>query len=50
MKLLVSKRLFCFYVFIKTKFAKNSDVQVRMFFIFLKNVLKQTGNSFNTKF
>ena len=33
-----------------TKFVKNSHIWARIFFIFLKNVLKQTWNSFNTKF
>ena len=31
-----------------SKFVKNS--QARIFFIFLKNVLKETWDSFNTKF
>ena len=33
-----------------TKFAKNSNIWARIFFIFLKHVLKQTWNRFNTKF
>ena len=33
-----------------SKLVKNSDISARIFFIFLKNVFKQTGNSFNTKF
>ena len=37
-----------FYLIIK--FVKNSQIWARMFVIFLKNVLKQTWNSFNTKF
>ena len=32
------------------KFVKNSHMLARIFFIFLKNVLKQTWMSFNTKF
>ena len=31
------------------KLVKNSHIQARIFFIFLKDVLKQTWNSFNTK-
>ena len=33
-----------------TKFVKNSHIEARIVFIFLKNVLKQIWNSFNTKF
>ena len=33
-----------------TKCVKNSHIYARIFLIFLKNVLKQTWNSFNTKF
>ena len=33
-----------------TKFVKNGHIYDRIFFIFLKNVLKQTWHSFNTKF
>ena len=33
-----------------TKFAKNSNIWARIFFIVLKHVLKQTWNPFNTKF
>ena len=33
-----------------TKFVKNSHTWGKIFFIFLKNVLRQTRNSFNTKF
>ena len=32
------------------KFVKSSHISTRTFFIFLNNVLKQTWNSFNTKF
>ena len=32
------------------KLVKNNHVLARIFFIFLKNVLKQTGNFFNTMF
>ena len=31
-------------------FIKNSHAYARIYFIFLKNVLKQTWNAFNTKF
>ena len=33
-----------------TKFVKNSHIWSKIYFTFLKNVLKQTRNSFNTKF
>ena len=33
-----------------TKFVKNSHIWDKIYFIFLKYVLKQTRNSFNTKF
>ena len=29
------------------KFAKNIHIKARIYFIFLKNILKETGNSFN---
>ena len=32
------------------KLVKNSHILAKIFFIFLNNVLKQTRNSFNTKF
>ena len=32
------------------KSVKTSDILTTVFFIFLENVLKQTWNSFNTKF
>ena len=35
---------------LKTKFVKKSHIWGKIYFIFLKNVLKQTRNSFNTKF
>ena len=31
------------------KFVKNSHVYARIYLIFLKNVVKQTRNTFNTK-
>ena len=34
---------------LKTKFIKNSHISSKIYFFFLKNVLKQTRNSFNTK-
>ena len=33
-----------------TKFVKNNHIKSRIFFVFLKNALKQTWNSLNTKF
>ena len=33
-----------------TKFVKNSHIEAKTLFIFLKNVLKQTWNISNTKF
>ena len=33
-----------------TKFVKKSHIWGKIYFIFLKNVLKQSRNSFNTKF
>ena len=35
---------------LRAKFLKNSVIWARIYFIFLKNVLKQTSNSFNTIF
>ena len=42
--------LLLFMSLLPTKFVKNSHIWVKIYFIFLKNVLKQTRNSFNTKF
>ena len=42
--------LFLFMFLLTAKFVKNSHIQSRTFFIFLKNVLKQIWNYFNTKF
>ena len=39
-----------FMSLLPTKFVKNSHIWGKIYFIFLKNVLKQTRNSFNTKF
>ena len=51
MKLIVCKIfLYLFMFLLTTKLVKNSDISARIFFIFLKNVFKQTWNSFNTKF
>ena len=51
MKLIVCKIfLYLFMFLLTTKLVKNSDISARIFFIFLKNVFKQTGNSFNTNF
>ena len=33
-----------------TKFVKNSHIWASVFFIFLKNVVKQSWSLFNTKF
>ena len=33
-----------------TRFFRNSHIWTRIFFVFLKNVLQQTWNSFNSKF
>ena len=35
---------------LRSKFVKNSVIWARIYFIFLKNVLKQTLNSFKTIF
>ena len=35
---------------LETKFVKNSHILGKIYLIFLKNVLKKTRNSFNTKF
>ena len=35
---------------LEIKFVKNSHILGKIYLIFLKNVLKQTRNSFNTKF
>ena len=42
--------LLLFMSLLPTKFVKNSHIWGKIYFIFLKNVLKQTRNSFNTKF
>ena len=42
--------LLLFMFLLTSKFVRNSHIEVRIFFIFLKNILKQTSNSFNTKF
>ena len=49
MKMIVWKNL-PFMSLSITKFVKKSAIYARIYFIFLKNVLKQTWNSFNTKF
>ena len=41
---------FAFMSLLPTKFVKNSHILGKIYLIFLKNVLKQTRNSFNTKF
>ena len=42
--------LLLFMSLLPTKFVKNSHIWGKIYFISLKNVLKQTRNSFNTKF
>ena len=42
--------LLLFMSLLPTKFVKNSHIWGKIYFIFLKNVLKQTRNSFNIKF
>ena len=42
--------LLVFMSLIRTKFVRNSHIWAKIYFIFLENVLKQTWNSFNTKF
>ena len=40
-----------FFMYLLTaKFTKNSPIQARIYFIFLKNILKKPWNSFNAKF
>ena len=39
-----------FIFFINNYFFQNSHIKARILFIFLKNILKQTGIRFNTKF
>ena len=46
---LSAKFSFAFYV-LTNKFVKSSRIQARIFFIFLKNFLKQTWNSFKPNF
>ena len=50
MKWLSAKFSFALYVLRITKFVKKSHIYARIYFIFLKTVLKQTWNCFNTKF
>ena len=51
MKLIVWKKLFSFFMLLWTPiFVQNSNISATIFFIFLKNLLKQTRNSFDTKF
>ena len=42
--------LLLFMSLLPTKFVKNSHILGKILFIFLKSVLKQTRNSFNTKY
>ena len=42
--------LLLFMSLLPTKFVKNNDIWGKIYFIFLKKVLKQIRNSFNTKF
>ena len=41
---------FYFKSLLTAQFVRNSGILGRIYFIFLKNVLKETGNTFNTKF
>ena len=50
MKVIVCKISFCLLFLLTTNFVKNSDIYSRISFIFLKNVLNQIWNAFNTKF
>ena len=51
MKMIVCKIFFSFFMsLLIAKFVKNSHIQARIYFIVLKNVLKQTWNSLYTKF
>ena len=36
--------------FLIAKFVRNGHISARIYFIFIKNLLKQTWNCFNTKF
>ena len=36
--------------FLTASIVKNSHIEAKIYFMFLKNVLKQTWKSFNTKF
>ena len=47
---LSTKFSFAFMLLLTTDFVKNSLVYCRISFIFLKDVLNQTRNAFNTKF
>ena len=42
--------LLLFLLLLTAKLVKNGHIQARIYVIFLKNALKQTWNSFNTKF
>ena len=42
--------LLLFMFLLTTYFVKNNHIKARIYFIFLKNALNQTGNDFNTKF
>ena len=44
------KFYFGFYFFLTNQFCKNSNIYIRIFFLFLKSVSKQTWSYFNTKF
>ena len=50
MMIIVLKILILFMSLVTTKLVKNSHTYARIVFIFLKNVLNQTWNYFNTKF
>ena len=46
----VEKVIFLFMLLWTPIFVENSNISATIFFIFLKNLLKQTWNSFDTKF
>ena len=47
---MIAKFSFVFMSLLTAKFVKKSHIEARIYFIILKNVLKQTWNFFNTKF
>ena len=49
MKMILWKTFFYFFL-LTASIIKNRHIQAKSYFILLKNVLKQTWESFNTKF